>query len=93
MVDLLAQKQKQQQHRAVGDYSEKAKDIIDDKLDGDQPKKKKKRNNKKKKKQPAALLNPDSQIILPASIQVAGQIAQETKEREIAKQQENEQSN
>lgn len=84
MVDLLEQKKVKQQ-RAVGDYSERAKDLPEDKpeAEGETKKKKRKNKNKKKAKKDKTAEEQDgaqtTKIELPESIEQAGKMAQAAK--------------
>jgi hypothetical protein len=95
MVDLLEQRKLQQQ-RALGDYSERAKEIPEDKPEGEagetKSKKKRKKTKNKKKNKDKQTEEQDaagegaaatSTIELPESIKEAGRIAEQVKKEEL----------
>lgn len=76
----LKEERRLKHNRAVGDYSERAKDIQEDTADGEGEAKKKKRNKNKKKKKKEK--TEGDEITLPESIKEAGKIAEQARKQE-----------
>lgn len=76
----LKEERRLKHNRAVGDYSERAKEIQDEAAEGEGEAKKKKRNKKKKAKKKEKAEG--DEIILPESIKEAGKIAELARKQE-----------